>query len=79
MLDALQHVIVGLAALGAAYAVVRRVVGYARPIKGRQPACPSCVAGEGACAKPSDGAGRPLQTVHAAMLYDRRAIESKGK
>jgi hypothetical protein len=78
MIEELQHVVVTAAALGAGYAIVRRVLGYARPLRG-QPACPSCATGKTACAKPSDGTGGRLETVHAAVLYDRRAIESKGK
>jgi hypothetical protein len=78
MLETVQHVVVTAAAIGAAYAIVRRVVGYARPLKA-QPACPSCATGERTCAQASEGRSRPLQTVHAAVLYDRRAIEPKGK
>jgi hypothetical protein len=78
MLDAFQHVIVTAAALGAAYAIVRRLLGYARPVKARS-ACPSCATGEGSCARPSGSAGGRGHTAHTAVLYDRHTFESKGK
>jgi hypothetical protein len=48
-LDIVQHAIVTLAAIGAAWVVVRRVVGVVKPAGGAAPKCASCPA-----ARPQD-------------------------
>jgi hypothetical protein len=60
--DIIQHAIVTVAAIGAAWMVVRRVVGVVKPAGGGAPKCSSCPA-----ARPQDqqltSEGKPLTLV----------------
>jgi hypothetical protein len=70
----LQHIIVTAVALGALFAIGRRVLGYARPTQG-QPACPSCPSAKSACATPAGHNRQTPRAVNVATFYDRRSIE----
>ena len=51
MPELMQHLVVTLVALSAAWVVLRRVVGTFSPVKRSGPGCPSCATGN--CAGPA--------------------------
>jgi len=62
---AIQNVIVTLVALGAAFILVRRIIGWRRATAARQPSCPSCEAGEHCSPDPTKA---PTPETHPLVL-----------
>jgi len=77
MPELVQDVVVTIAALGAAWILVRRVFGVFGPARGASSGCPSCASGEGGCGH--TGASTTTATPAAAPLTLHRAGSSGRK
>ena len=61
--DLVQHAVVTLAALGAAWVIVRRVFSFVKPAGGGPPKCASCPAAQGQKPEPLTSEAKPLTLI----------------